>query len=343
AAIFTGLANLIRQDNILLLAALGIVVLLGAIPWKSKLIIAGTAIGIHVLILSPLLIKNYQELHTLFPPGPAKTAFLTTYEDFHSYNKEIDWQTLRATFGIRDIIAKRFHTAQENIGQVEYFIDPLFGAVFLIALAEIFLVRKDFSKLRLLLPVFSFALLEYFFYSFIASFSGPGSLIKSLGILMPFVCIVIVDTFAAHIQPRLLLIGVIVALSVYGGYQGFEKNYTSTTYYNSIYEQYKILKSIVIRDAKKNNIDENEIAILARDTWDVYEGTGFKTVMVPNNDIETILFVAQNYNAHYILLPADRPQLEKIYNNKTPDPRFHYVGSVPKSYMKIFRMDFDQK
>ncbi|MBI3739539.1 MAG: glycosyltransferase family 39 protein, partial [Chloroflexi bacterium] len=116
AAIFTGLANLIRQDNVLLLGVLGICMLLASIPLKSKLIFASLAVGIHLLILSPLLIKNYAELGAIFPPGPAKTAFLTTYEDFHSYNKEIDWRTLRATLGIRGVITKRLHTAWENIG-----------------------------------------------------------------------------------------------------------------------------------------------------------------------------------------------------------------------------------
>lgn len=79
---------------------------------------------------------------------------------------------------------------------------------------------------------------------------------------------------------------------------------------------------------------------MARDTWDVYEGTGFKTVMVPNNDINTILFVAGHYDAHYLLLPAERPQLDKIYTGAGPDPRFHLVGAVPGSDMKLFFMDF---
>ena len=57
---------------------------------------------------------------------------------------------------------------------------------------------------------------------------------------------------------------------------------------------------------------------MARDTWDVYEGTGFKSVMVPNNDIPTILFIAQHYNAHYLLLPAPRQQLGKDLHRQRP-------------------------
>ena len=341
AAIFTGLANLIRQDDILLLATLGICILLTSITWKNKIVIGLAVIGIHLLIFSPLIIKNYAELHVPFPPGPAKTAFLTTYEDFHSYGKELDWTTLRAAWGIHGILSHRWHTALENLGQVNAFLDPVLTVLFFISLTDALFIHRNKNKLLLLIPASLFAIFEYLFYTVIASFSGPGSLIKSLGILMPFVCLLIVDFFANYLRLKQLLIGAVILLSIYAGYQGFEMNYVSTVYYNNIYQEYKVVKSIVLNDATQQKISPNDITILARDTWDVYEGTGFKTVMVPNNDISTIVFVAQHYNARYILLPALRPQLDKIYDNATPDPHFTYVASVPNSDMKIFRINFN--
>jgi len=341
AAVFTGLANLIRQDDILLLATLGVCILVASITWKNKLVVALAVIGIHCLILFPLMVKNYVELHTLFPAGPAKTAFLTSYEDFHSYGKEIDWKTLRATWGITGILSHRWHTAQENLGQVNYFLDPVFTVLFFISTADALLIHRKKNKLLLLIPASIFAIFEYLFYTIVASFSGPGSLIKSLGILMPFVCLLIVDFFANYLQPKLLLASIVVLLSIYAGYQGFEQNYNSTVYYNGIYQEYKAIESIILNDANQQRIGINNITVLARNTWDVYEGTGFKTVMIPNNDISTIVFVAQHYDARYILLPGLRPQLDKIYNNTTPDPRFTYVASVPNSDMKIFRINFN--
>ena len=342
AALFTGLANLIRQDDILLLATLIICILLASTTWKDKFAIAAAAVGIHLLILSPLMVMNYTELHVLFPPGPAKTAFLTTYEDFHSYGKEIDWRTLRATFGIVGVLSRRWHTALENLGQVNAFLDPVFTVLFFVSLADALLIRRDKNKLLLLIPASVFAVFEYLFYTVIASFSGPGSLIKSLGILMPFVCLLIVDFFANYLHSKLLFTSAVILLSVYAGYQGFAANYSSTIYYNRVYQEYKIVKSMIVNDATQQGMDTNNITVLARDTWDVYEGTGFKTVMVPNNDINTIVFVAQHYDARYILLPALRPQLDKIYYNTTPDPRFILVGSVPNTDIKIFRIDFNQ-
>ncbi len=340
AAIFTGLANLIRQDNILLLGALESCILLASISWKRKLTIAAATLLIHLVVLTPLLAENYAQLHAVFPSGPGKTAFLTTYEDFHSYNKRIDWYTLRATWGIQGILKRRLHTASENLGQVDYFLNPIFSSLILIALADVLLLHRSKRKLQMLLPAFVFAILEYLFYTFVASFSGPGSLIKSLGTLMPFICIVIVDWLLTYLHAKPLLIGAVLLLSVYGGYEGFERNSSSTLYYNEMYKAYGVVKTIVLEDAAQRGMDVHQIVVLARDTWDVYEGTGFKSVMVPNNDINTIIQVAQHYNAHYILLPAKRPQLDKIYTGLGPDPRFHFVGSVPNSAMKLFWIDF---
>jgi hypothetical protein len=341
AALVTGLANMIRQDYVLMLGALEIWILLAALAWKRKLLIAAAALVIHLAVLSPLLIENYSQLHEVFPSGPGKTAFLTTYEDFHSYNKQIDWGTLRATWGIQGILKRRLHTATENLGQVEYFVDPIVGGVFLLALADLALLQRRLASLRPLLPVLIFALLEYLFYTFVASFSGPGSLIKCLASLMPFVSLVIVDWLASRLRWSAALVLAVAALSVYGGYQGFQRNYISTTYYNGVYKDYAAVTNMILADAPSRGLDPNGITVMARDTWDVYEGTGFKTVMIPNNDINTILFVAQHYNARYILLPGSRPQLDKIYSGSAPDGRFRVVSNVPGSDMKLFYLKFE--
>ncbi len=342
AAVFTGLANLIRQDNILLLPTLLICILAAAMPWKKKATIALAAVGVHLLVLSPLLVMNYTQLHTIFPAGPGKTAFLTTYEDFHSYNKEIDWTTLRATWGITGILKRRLHTASENLNQVQYFLTPLLVVLALAALLDALLVHRDKGRLWMLLPAAIFAGFEYLFYTFIASFSGPGSLIKSLGTLMPFIAMAIVGSFANWTRGRTALLLAVGLVSAYSAYQGYTKNLDSTLYYNGMYAKYAEVRSVIAADAARRGDPPAGIIVLARDTWDVYEGTGYKTVMVPNNDIDTILFVASHYGAQYILLPARRPQLDKIYTGVGPDPRFHFVAAIPGSDLKVFRMDLDR-
>ena len=336
AAVFTGLANLIRQDNVLLLFALEACILFAPLVRRTKFLLAIGALAIHLAVLSPLFAMNYGYMHTLFPSGPGKTAFLTTYEDFHAYNKEIDWITLRATWGIAGIIKRRLHTAMENLGQVQYFLTPLLALLLIGALVGEAATRSGRSRLWLLLPVALFAVLEYLFYTIVASFSGPGSLIKSLGSLMPFICMTIVGFLATHIKNRALLATAVCLIAAYSAYQGFQRNLSSTLHYNQAYADYEQVRSIILHDAASRGLPEGSVIVLARDTWDVYEGTGFKTVMVPNNDVGTIVDVARHYDARYILLPALRPQLDKIYTNVTPDPRFVYIASVPGSQIKIY-------
>jgi hypothetical protein len=174
----------------------------------------------------------------------------------------------------------------------------------------------------------------------IASFSGPGSLIKSLGALLPFVSMAIVGSFANYAKARWSLLAAVCMVSVYSAYQGYSKNLESTLHYNAIYSEYGTLRSIVLNDANRRGLHPEDVAILARDTWDVYEGTGLKTIMVPNNDIDTIVYVAHHYAAHYLLLPAKRPQLDKIYSGVTPDARIRFLAAIPDSDLRVYWMEF---
>ncbi len=158
---------------------------------------------------------------------------------------------------------------------------------------------------------------------------------------MPFACVLMVEWLATRFRWTAVVVLAVAALSAYGGYQGFEKNYVSTVYYNGYYKNYSTLKSMILADAPTRGLDPSQITVMARDTWDVYEGTGLKVVMIPNNDIGTILLVAQHYNARYLLLPGNRPQLDKIYFGTGPDPRFRVVGNIAGSDLKVFYLSYE--
>jgi hypothetical protein len=48
---------------------------------------------------------------------------------------------------------------------------------------------------------------------------------------------------------------------------------------------------------------------------------GFYAIMMPSDDRETILDAAARYEVDYILLPADRPSMDALYNSIEIDPR----------------------
>jgi hypothetical protein len=338
AAIGSGLAHFTRQDGILLLLALEASILFAPIAWKEKAYFCLGAAGIHLAVLSPLLIKNYITLHAFLPKGPSSTMFLTTYEDFHAYGKTLSWQTYHAAWGIKGILENKIHVAVGNLGTLNSFLDPVLTLFTLIGLVDIVFIQRKIEKIRFLLPVVFFAGLEYFFYSFIASFSGPGSLPKSLAILIPFIAVVILDLFDRYLRIKPLLILFSIALIAYSGYKGYLLNYQYNSYYNTIYKSYASIRNVILQDANQRAENSGNIVVMARDVWDVYEGMGFKAVMIPNNDLDTIYFVAQHYKAEYLILPAPRQALQPIFTGEKTDPRFTWIANIPGTDFKLFRI-----
>jgi len=340
AAICSGLANMIRQDGILLLVTLLLMLLITQKTIREKALLAVGIIGIHFLVLSPLLIRDFVETHSIFSSGLSKTLFLTNYEDMYSYGKSFTWQSYRAVLGIRRIVDIKFKIAAFNITQFVNFLDPLLTILGLIGLADLIRLRK-WSEISFLSPALIFVGLGYLSYSFLWSIHGPGSFYKGLAVLMPFIAIMIIGLLSRYISSIKILAIIFIILTVYSGYQGFRQSDQFSTAYNKIYQYYKQAQTVVSQNAAQRNIRLQDIVVMSREPWDVNAATGMKSVMIPNNDINTIVFVAQHYNARYILLPGQRPQLDKIYNNTTPDPHFTYIASVPNSDMKIFRINFN--
>jgi hypothetical protein len=179
----------------------------------------------------------------------------------------------------------------------------------------------------------------YSFYTVVASFSGPGSLPKSLAVLMPFVCILIVDLFVSRVRSFPVAAAAVFILAALMGFRGYSSSSGSAAFWNAVYERYAALRGLVADDARMHGLETGDVIVMARDVWDLHEGTGYQAVMIPNNDLETIIAVASHYGADYMLLPAPRPALDDIYHNTTPDPRIIFVSDVPETDWRLFRLE----
>ena len=341
AGMCSGLAHLTRQDGILVLLAIEAAILLVLRqPARMRIALGVGALAIHLLVLSPLMIRNYSVFHRVFPNGPSSTMFLTSYEDFHAYGKPLTWESYRAALGLRRIFQEKLHTAGENLLALIDFLDPILAALTAAGLTLLVLPRLQTERLRLLAPSLVFAGTEYVFYTLIASFSGPGSLPKSLGITIPFFCLIIVAMFESTIRQPALRSIALLGLIVYCGARGYQLNHRYNAFYNRMYSDYEAVAGIIRLDAGRQGYPAGGIVVMTRDPWDVYEGSGYKTVMIPNNDLETIYEVARHYQAHYILLPAPRKALQAIYNRRDDDPRFVYLAQTGDSAISLFRIEF---
>jgi 4-amino-4-deoxy-L-arabinose transferase-like glycosyltransferase len=337
AALCTGLAQLTRQDGALLLLAVLAALALSKNNAGAKLFLAVLVVGIHLAVVSPLLIRNYAETHALLPSGLSKTMFLSKYEDMYSYGKEFNWQSYRAELGIKKIVLNKFYIAGVNLTQAATFLDPVLAVLALLGVFDMIRLKKR-EALNFLTPALVFAGLGYALYSSLWSIHGPGSFYKGMSVLAPFLSLVVIDLFARYVSRLELLAAMIVVLSAYLGYQGYRQSYPFNTFYNSVYEHYDRLKLIVVNDASSKGIPPEDIIILAREPWDINAATRLKAIMIPNNDLETIYAVADNYGAQYILLPAPRRALDAIYAGTALDPRFIFVAAVPGTVWKIFQI-----
>jgi hypothetical protein len=341
AALSTGVAHLTRQDGALLLVALILCVAIAPFPWRRRLAIGAGAIALHALMMSPLLIRNVITYGSPLQPGPASTAFMTSYEDFHAYGKEMTWDTLRAEWGVRRLITKRLHTASENLAQVKGFMDSTLLFLASLGAVNVFLTLGRSRRFHILVPPLIYWVLVYGFYTIIASFSGPGSLPKSLAVLLPFVCILTVDLFVSRFRSFHVAAAAVLVLAAFMGSRGYRIGSGSADFWNVLYERYGALRGIVAHDARGQGLAAQDAIIMARDVWDLHEATGLRAVMIPNNDLETIMAVASHYGADYMLLPAPRPALVDIYHMTTPDPRLTFVADVPDTDWRLFRLEFE--
>ncbi len=337
AAFLIGLTSLTRNDGVLLLTAAAIGIFLSPINFKKKICLGAVTLLIYGITLSPFIAKNYSAFHSPFPQGPSSTMFLTTYEDFHAYGKTLNWATYSQQ-GFHSIIKNKFHVAQQNLSQVESFLLPFFVILILAGIIHLFFAKEYRKKILFLLPSAVFAITEYLFYTFIASFSGPGSLPKALAILIPFLYIPFADLLVRFSKSKSAITIVCVILCIYSGIKSYQMIYPSIDYYNKMYQVYNQIRTVILSDTEQNNQDPNNIVIMTRDPWDVYEGTGFKAIMIPNNDLETIYFIAHYYRVGYILLPAPRIALGPIYSGKITDARFAFLTTIKDTPDKIFRI-----
>ncbi|MBC7235916.1 MAG: glycosyltransferase family 39 protein, partial [Chloroflexi bacterium] len=95
-----------RQDGFLLLPVLLIAVAMSAGTRRQRAQRAGAGLGCYALLLLPYLLLNLHTLGQLLPTGPAKTIFLTEYEDLYSYGKALGWHSYWA-WGLEAIVRSK--------------------------------------------------------------------------------------------------------------------------------------------------------------------------------------------------------------------------------------------
>jgi hypothetical protein len=334
AAAFIGLAHLTRQDSILLIPVLLFAIMTAQIRLSRRLNIAVFALIIYSAVFSPVWISNLNHYGVPLSPGPSKAMFVTSHDDLYSYEKELTWHSY-LSWGIGNIISTCIKASADNIKTLY---DSVGGPVLILSLVGLFGLFYSGewqNRWRLYLPPLLYACLLMLFYSVIVPFNAEGgAFYRSVLSICPFLVILAVDLLDRQFTSRKLAIAVVVLIAIYSfGYSTFlSANMISAN--RQLGLQLSELKSVLDKQTPK----DQEPIIMTRNPWEIHYSTGYKTIQIPNNDLETIYKVAQRYHANYLVLPGQRPALDCFLYGNSSDPRFELITAIASSDMKLFRI-----
>jgi 4-amino-4-deoxy-L-arabinose transferase-like glycosyltransferase len=331
AAAGAALAPLCRLDGVLLAAVLVVAVLVSS--HRRKWLYLLLALLLYLIILSPWLVDNLTSFGTLLPPGSSRTAFLTDYEEIYSYSTELSLGRYLSWGGGNIFWSKARAVLQTPLilGEV---LGPLLSILavlgLLVALADASLRRRW----RRYLPALLFLGLLLAFYMGVATFPAEhGSFLKSVVALAPFLIIMAVAALERLVPSKTACILIVLLLAVVllgGGWrQVINTMADETARYGQLVEVGEFLRQEGVGP---------DTVIMTRYPWDVYYATRLRAIQIPNEDLETILAVAQRYGADYLLLPAPRAALTGICAGSESDPRLQLVLSLPEAEWRLFEI-----
>ena len=184
-----------------------------------------------------------------------------------------------------------------------------------------------------------FGLILFGFYVLVATFPGSaGGFQRSFLALTPF-CVVLAVAFFESVIPKRWM--GMVGLALFLLLCGFQSIQASRLLINRnavMGKQLHAIRQIVAYDAAARNLTD-DVVIMTRNPWQVHLATGFKTIQIPNDDLETIYRVATKYGADYMILPAPRLALTPIADGTVKDERFQLVPINTGSWMQVFRVN----
>lgn len=335
AAVIAGVINLTRQDGILFFCVIIISIIFFNVNIKHKIKLISFCIILYLLVLAPYMISNLYYFGKLYPSASYKFAYLTEYEDHYSYAKEISLSAY-LNWGIAKILNLKWQILFPNIKTTLKIFGNVLFPLMAIAIINMFyrLLNRNLIK-NTFQPLLYFILL-FLFYTLIANFSAYlGGYYRSIQSLTPFFIVFSIDGLNKIIKVKwalYLATGVILILLII----------ISITHEKGIVDDSRRLKSLLINlkaEIELQHKINDEIIIMTRMPWEMHYSTGYRTIQIPNDDLETIYFVARKYRANYLLLPAPRAALEAIYSGESPDKRFQHLIDLPNTDYKIYKID----
>jgi hypothetical protein len=330
AGVAAGFAHLARADGLLLLAIAFLSALISALPIgrqsaahpQSRLVwlrSAGLVLGGYLLIMSPWFVRNCASLGTPLPGAGARTLFLTSYDDLFAYGRPLTLESYLA-WGWSEILRSKGQALGINL--LRLWLEALLVVLLPFSALGFWKLRRE----RLIWPFLLYAPLLFIAMTILFTFPGMrGGLFHSAGALLPFlfaaagpgldVCLRWAATRFRGWHARrawtvfsTALVGMTVLVTVIALWRAGVINQEWNQRYHS-YAQ--------VGDWLSDQGAAGAVVMVGNApafTWH----TGHTAVAIPNEPLETILAVADRYDARYLVLDGTRPRTtDDLYDGET--------------------------
>jgi hypothetical protein len=353
AGLAAGLGHLARADGLLLAAVALLAAALSGTEWhRSDLSAAG---GVHgspapndgptaararrkvcmpllsvvlviagyLLVMGAWLVRNWQAFGSPLPGAGTRTAFLTAYDDMFAFDGSLTLQDY-LSWGWSSILGSKWDALLLNLQRV--WIECLLVVLPPFAALGLWHSRKN----RLLWPFFLYAPLLFLAMTFAFTFPGMrGGLYHSSAAWLPFLFaatgpgLEVALRWAAgrfrgwHLRTAWPVFSTaIVAMAVLMTLFGLWRSGALSGDWNERGQQYAQIGGWLEQEGAR------EAIVMVGDAPAFTWFTGHPALAVPNDPLDTILAVADQYGACYLVLNGTRPRTtDALYAGKAGDPR----------------------
>jgi hypothetical protein len=337
AGIASGLGHLARADGVLLVGIAVLAALGGRLPADQRQLEGGKpALRIaarialsfagYLIVMGPWFIRNWQVAGAALPGAGTQALFLTTYDDMFAYERSLTLETYFA-WGWDAILRSKGQALLLNLQRL--WVENLL--IFLLPFTV--LGWWQLRKKRLLWPFFLYLPLLFLVMTLVFTFPGMrGGLYHSGGALLPFVFaasgpgLEVAVHWAARWRPHwrvkrawsvfasgLLGLAILLTCAVLwraGVLSGM---------WNERQQGYAEIGDWLANQGAR------EVVVMVGDAPGFTWHTGHLSIAVPNEPPDTILSVADRYDARYLVLDGTRPRTtDAIYAGETAHPRLRY-------------------
>ncbi len=317
-----GLAHLTRADGILLLPVVALAPIFSSrshdtqsVPYSITRYWSAIILG-YLLVMTPWFIRNLSVSGVLLSSAGTKTLWLTDYNDLFCYNCDFSLRSYLA-WGWNNISSSKLSALWINF-------QHLLAEDCLVFLLPFVLIGLYHLRRRATFAVSIIYLsLLYLVHSLAFTFPGwRGSFFHSSGVVLPFLFSAGVEGLEVAVgwaarrrrwrlqQARTVFtMAAIVMAVILSGYAAAQKLVA--------WQDTDVLYETVGRWLDREGGAEGAVMVANPPAFWYY--TQYPAVVVPNDDVETLLAVAERYSVRYVLLDRNHPMpLADLYTGEKP-------------------------